>query len=101
MRGMTSQEWTQSFQNLKKAMNERTTLEDVAEVARIAGCFYRLVNQSQLLEDRFKTQVKPLMTSHLQKHVTAHALQIDLAAEIAKGETTDEPAEEEAFQAPF
>jgi hypothetical protein len=101
LRAMSSGEWTTTFRNLKDAMTQRTSIEDVSEVARVAGCYFRLVSQSDILDVKYKTQVKPLMTSHLDKHVKAHALQIDLAAEIKKGEEPAERVEEEAFQAPF
>ena len=101
LRTMSSGEWTTTFQTLKKAMSQRTSIEDVSEVARIAGCYFRLVDASEIIDVKYKTQVKPLMTSHLKKHVDAHALQIDLAAEIKKSEEPTAAAEEEAFQAPF
>lgn len=101
LRAMSSGEWTTTFRSLKDAMTQRTSIEDVSEVARVAGCYFRLVNQSDILDVKYKTQVKPLMTSHLDKHIKAHALQIDLAAEIKKGEEPAERVEEEAFQPPF
>lgn len=101
LRSLGSLEWTNTFRLLKTAMSQTTAIEDVSEVARIAGCYFRLVNASEFLEESYKKQVKPLMTNHLLKHVSAHALQIDVAAEIQKGEEPPVGIEEEAFQAPF
>lgn len=102
LRGLSSAEWTVTFRALNDTLNQTTSIEDVSKVARVAGCYFRLVNASDILEAGYKNQVKPLMTKYLEKHITANALQIDVAAEIKKGE---EPAaartEEEAFQPPF
>lgn len=101
LRGLDSAEWTTTFRALNTTLSQTTTIEDVSEIARIAGCYFRLVGASAVLDDGYKKQVKPLMTNYLQKHVAARALQIDIASEIKKGEEPAERLEEEAFQPPF
>lgn len=101
LRGLDSAEWTTTFRALNNTLSQTTSIEDVSEIARIAGCYFRLVGASAVLDDGYKRQVKPLMTNYLQKHVAARALQIDIASEIKKGEEPAERLEEEAFQPPF
>lgn len=102
LQGMASAEWTVTFRTLNKTLEQSRSVDTVAEIARVAGCYFRLVEGSNVLDAGYKKQVKPLMTGYLEKHVKSHALQIDLAAAIKKGEDISlAPAEEEAFQAPF
>lgn len=101
LRGLDSAEWTTTFRALNNTLSQTTSIEDVSEIARIAGCYFRLVGASAVLDDGYKKQVKPLMTNYIQKHVAARALQIDIASEIKKGEEPAERVEEEAFQPPF
>lgn len=102
LQGMASAEWTVTFRALNETLKQSRSVTTVAEIARVAGCYFRLVEASNVLDAGYKKQVKPLMTGYLQKHMQTHALQIDLAAAIAKGEDQETAAvDEEAFQAPF